>query len=113
MANANRLSPSIHLPSGSTDAGHPYIGSATPRLSITEFADYQCPHCANAHVEMRELVAKNPGTICIVHWHFCWIINVTRSFSCRFTRAPALKPASSTSRSCSRAMSRAISNGRP
>ncbi len=70
MANANRLSPNIHLPSGLDDAGHPYIGSATPRLSITEFADYQCPHCANAHVEMRELVAKNPGTIRIVHRHF-------------------------------------------
>jgi uncharacterized membrane protein len=69
-ANANRLSPGIRLPSGLDDAGHPYIGSANPRLSITEFADYQCPHCANAHIEMRELVAKNPATVRIVHRHF-------------------------------------------
>jgi len=69
-ANSARLSPSKLLASGVDDAGHPYIGSANPRLTISEFADYQCPHCASAHVEMRELVAKNPGTIRIVHRHF-------------------------------------------
>ena len=70
IANAQRLSPNVRLPSGLTDDGHPYIGSANPRLSITEFADYQCPHCANAHIEMRELVAKSPGTVRIIHRHF-------------------------------------------
>ena len=70
IANARRLSPNVRLPSGLTDDGHPYIGSANPRLTIAEFADYQCPHCANAHIEMRELVAKNPSTIRIIHRHF-------------------------------------------
>jgi uncharacterized membrane protein len=68
--NSNRLSPSVHLTSGTDEAGHPYIGAVSPKLTITEFADYQCPHCANAHVEMRELVAKNASTIRIVHRHF-------------------------------------------
>jgi uncharacterized membrane protein/predicted DsbA family dithiol-disulfide isomerase len=67
---SSRLSPNVHLSSGTDDAGHPYIGSAKPKLTIAEFADYQCPHCANSHVEMRELVAKNPDTIRIVHRHF-------------------------------------------
>ncbi len=70
VANAGRLSPNVRLPSGLTDDGHPYIGAANPRVSVTEFADYQCPHCANAHIEMRELVAKNPTTIRIIHRHF-------------------------------------------
>jgi uncharacterized membrane protein len=68
--NAARLSPGTRLPSGIDDEGHPYIGSAKPSLTITEFADYQCPHCAIAHVEMRELVAKNPAAIRIVHRQF-------------------------------------------
>jgi len=67
---SSRLSPNVHLSSGTDDAGHPCIGSAKPKLTIAEFADYQCPHCANSHVEMRELVAKNPDTIRIVHRHF-------------------------------------------
>ncbi len=67
---SGRLSPSVHLTSGIDEAGHPYIGAGTPKLTISEFADYQCPHCANAHVEMRELVAKNASSIRIVHRHF-------------------------------------------
>ena len=70
VANAQRLAPNLRLPSGLTDDGHPYIGAAHPRVSVSEFADYQCPHCANTHIEMRELVAKNPTTIRIVHRHF-------------------------------------------
>jgi len=69
-ASAARLSPNVHLSSGLDGAGHPYIGASQPQLTISEFADYQCPHCANAHVEMRESVAKNPEAIRIVHRHF-------------------------------------------
>jgi protein-disulfide isomerase len=70
VANSQRWSPNVRLASGLDDSGHPYIGAAHPSLTITEFADYQCPHCANAHIEMRELVAKNPGTVRIIHRHF-------------------------------------------
>lgn len=60
----------IKLPHGVDDAGHPFIGGASPKLSVVEFADYQCPHCAHAHNEMRELLAKHPQQIRIVHRQF-------------------------------------------
>ena len=55
---------------GMDDAGHPYMGAVQPKLTILEFADYQCPHCAHAHSEMRDLLAKHPNEIRLVHRHF-------------------------------------------
>ena len=65
-----RTGADAHLEQGVDAAGHPYMGAPNPKLKIVEYADYQCPHCATAHEEMRELLAKNPRDIRIVHRHF-------------------------------------------
>jgi protein-disulfide isomerase/uncharacterized membrane protein len=70
LADRARTGVDAHLQQGLDDAGHPYMGASKPKLTIIEFADYQCPHCTNAHAEMRELLAKHPGEIRIVHRHF-------------------------------------------
>ncbi len=70
LAERRRTHADAHLQQGLDDAGHPYMGARQPKLTIVEFADYQCPHCANAHAEMRELVAKHPDEIRLVHRHF-------------------------------------------
>lgn len=65
-----RTGADAHLEQGVDAAGHPYMGAPNPKLTIVEYADYQCPHCASAHAEMRELLAKNPRDIRIVHRQF-------------------------------------------
>jgi protein-disulfide isomerase/uncharacterized membrane protein len=65
-----RTGADAHLEHGVDAAGHPYMGAPNPKLTIVEYADYQCPHCASAHEEMRDLLAKNPNDIRIVHRHF-------------------------------------------
>lgn len=74
-ANAASLATSAPLPSGKPpegvdDAGQPYVGAKSPKLVITEFSDYQCPHCARAHQQLRILVARYPDAIRVVHRHF-------------------------------------------
>jgi protein-disulfide isomerase/uncharacterized membrane protein len=65
-----RTGADAHLEQGVDAAGHPYMGAPNPKLTIVEYADYQCPHCATAHEEMRDLLAKNPRDIRIVHHQF-------------------------------------------
>ncbi len=55
---------------GIDDRGHHYVGATQPQLSITEFSDYQCPHCAKAHAQLRQLVDLNPTTLRVVHRHY-------------------------------------------
>ncbi len=57
-------------PSGISGAGHPWIGAESPTLEITEFADYQCFQCKKMHFFLRQLVAKHPDKIRLVHRHY-------------------------------------------
>jgi len=61
---------SAAVPTGVDDFGHHYMGAKEPKLTITEFSDYQCPFCARAHMQLRELVAHNPQSVRLVHRHF-------------------------------------------
>jgi protein-disulfide isomerase/uncharacterized membrane protein len=70
LSDRARSGADANIPQGTDDAGHPYMGGSQPKLTIVEFADYQCPHCAAAHAEMRELLAKNARDIRIIHRHF-------------------------------------------
>lgn len=70
LTDRARTGADAHLEQGVDAAGHPYMGAPKPKLTIVEYADYQCPHCASAHAEMRELLAKNPHDVRIVHHHF-------------------------------------------
>jgi uncharacterized membrane protein/protein-disulfide isomerase len=55
---------------GTTENGHPWIGANNPKLVITEYADYQCFQCQKMHHFLRQLVAKSPEKIRLVHRHF-------------------------------------------
>jgi uncharacterized membrane protein len=39
---------SVDLPHGKTAQGFPWIGAEDPKLTLEEFTDYGCPHCALA-----------------------------------------------------------------
>ncbi len=61
---------SVKLNSGITKEGHPWIGAQNPKLTITEFADYQCFQCKKMHFFLRQLIVKYPDKIRLVHRHF-------------------------------------------
>jgi protein-disulfide isomerase/uncharacterized membrane protein len=55
---------------GVDDRGHHYVGAASPKLTIAEFSDYQCPHCAKKHASLRALVARHPEEVRLIHRHY-------------------------------------------
>ena len=55
------------LPVGTTPGGHPWIGATEPVLVITEYSDYQCPHCQRGHDDVRKLIESHPDRVRIVH----------------------------------------------
>jgi protein-disulfide isomerase/uncharacterized membrane protein len=62
--------PKVAVPSGVDEDGHHYVGASHPKLSITEYSDYQCPYCSREHARLRGLVAKYPEAIRLVHRHY-------------------------------------------
>ncbi|MGD9240525.1 MAG: vitamin K epoxide reductase family protein [Desulfobacterales bacterium] len=63
-----RLSQSV--PSGLTAEGHPWIGAVHPKIEIEMYSDYQCFQCRKIHFYLRQIIARHPDTIRIVHRHF-------------------------------------------
>ena len=55
---------------GFTEDGDPWIGAERPVMVITEFSDYQCPHCKRGHAEMRRLMQSHPKRLRLVHRHY-------------------------------------------
>jgi len=55
---------------GVTPGGHPWIGAVEPVLVITEYSDYQCPHCQRGHDEVRKLIETHPGRVRVVHRNY-------------------------------------------
>ncbi len=46
-----------HAPFAQLDTeGYPSRGAADAKVTLVEFADYQCPHCRNAHLVLKELL---------------------------------------------------------
>lgn len=58
------------IATGVTPEGWPWIGAASPVLEIIEFADYQCFQCKKMYHHLRNLIAKYPEKIRLVHVHF-------------------------------------------
>ena len=58
------------LKSGTTKDGHPWIGAENPKLIITEYTDYQCFQCKKMHFFLRQLIAKHPDKIRLIHRNF-------------------------------------------
>lgn len=67
MSNKSLLS---EIPNGITRDGHPWIGAIDPQLTIIEYADYQCFQCKKMHYYLRQLIAKYPTKLRLVHRHF-------------------------------------------
>lgn len=55
---------------GVTKEGHPWIGAQNPKLVITEYTDYKCFQCKKMHFFLRQLIAKHPDKIRLVHRNF-------------------------------------------
>jgi protein-disulfide isomerase len=49
-------------------AGDPVRGPATARVSVHEFADFECPFCARAESTLRKLETRYAGRVSVV-WH--------------------------------------------
>lgn len=82
------------LPDGVDDNGHHWIGARSPKVTVVEFSDYECPHCRRAHKAMRFLAASRPDDVRLVHRHFPLDLacnpQVKRKFherACEFARA--------------------------
>jgi protein-disulfide isomerase len=58
------------LPHGIEPGGGHYIGAEHPVLTLTEFSDYECPYCRQAHAQLRELLERYPTRLRLVHRHY-------------------------------------------
>lgn len=58
------------IATGITLDGRPWIGAERPVLEIIEFADYQCFQCKKMYFHLRDLIAKHPEKIRLVHVHY-------------------------------------------
>ncbi len=58
------------IATGITPEGRPWIGAVSPALEIIEFTDYQCFQCKKMYHHLRNLIAKYPEKIRLVHVHF-------------------------------------------
>lgn len=54
---------------GHTESGHNWIGAAQPKVTITEYSDYECPFCRKAHEIVREVVRERKDWLRLVHIH--------------------------------------------
>lgn len=57
------------LSTGTDEQGHHWLGGCKPAITVVEYSDYECPHCRAAHKQMRELAAKYPNEIRLIHRH--------------------------------------------
>jgi len=51
------------MATGLTSDRHPWIGAENPKITIHEYADYQCFQCSKMHLMLRNLIAAHPGAI--------------------------------------------------
>jgi protein-disulfide isomerase len=58
------------LPTGIEPGGGHYIGAEHPAVTLTEFSDYECPFCRQAHTQLRALLERYPNTFRLVHRHY-------------------------------------------
>jgi protein-disulfide isomerase len=51
-------------------ASSPTVGVTQSKTLLIEFSDFQCPYCAEAHQQLKELVAKHQNEVKLVYKHF-------------------------------------------
>lgn len=54
---------------GVTDDGHPWVGAAEPKVTVEEWVDYGCPHCAMATNRMRMRLVHDADEIRVIRRH--------------------------------------------
>lgn len=60
----------LELNHGVDDEGHPWVGAATPTVTVHEYVDYGCPHCAAAAGRMRIRVTEHPNALRVVRHQY-------------------------------------------
>ena len=60
------IAPKVNINS----AGYPTKGKKGAKVTIVEFADYQCPHCKNASAEMKNIMKKYGDRVQLVYMDF-------------------------------------------
>ena len=58
------------LPHGIEPGGGHFLGALHPAITITEFSDYECPFCRQAHSQLRTLLERYPTRLRLVHRHY-------------------------------------------
>jgi protein-disulfide isomerase len=68
---ASRTQPTAPvLPNGIEPGGGHFLGAEQPVVTLTEFSDYECPYCRQAHAQVRELLERFPTRLRLVHRHY-------------------------------------------
>ena len=62
--------PDHTIATGMTKDFHPWIGAQDPILTIEEYSDYQCFQCYKMHFILRQLIARYPDRIRLIHHHY-------------------------------------------
>jgi uncharacterized membrane protein len=52
--------------SGKTEDGHPWLGAASPKLTVEEVTDYACPHCRIASTRALRYLAANEDSLRVI-----------------------------------------------
>lgn len=60
----------LQIQMGHDKEGHQWVGYAEAPTVISEFTDYECPYCRQAHMMVRRLLSNHPGKIKVVHRHY-------------------------------------------
>ncbi|MFN7760827.1 MAG: DsbA family protein [Pseudanabaena sp.] len=48
----------------------PVTGSASQKIIMAEFSDFECPFCARGHAVVKEFMSKNQNDVTLVYKHF-------------------------------------------
>lgn len=57
----------VHLPHGRNADGSYWIGAEDPKITLHEYTDYGCPHCAVATRAVRRILAEKSSSLRVVH----------------------------------------------
>jgi protein-disulfide isomerase len=78
----------VHLPTGTEADGSPWIGAESPKVTVHEYVDYACPHCALSASRMQRLLAKNASRLRIVRHEAPRMscTNPSNTHACAFVR---------------------------
>ncbi|HVU02001.1 MAG TPA: vitamin K epoxide reductase family protein [Polyangiaceae bacterium] len=60
----------VRITHGTDADGTHWIGATGPRVTVHEYVDYFCPHCAVNTSALRKLVTANPTKIRVIHHNF-------------------------------------------